>query len=905
MHQFRSQGQLTDYYTAALAGGDYSTADEQRSLWQGELAKRLGLPEEVTRESFLAMAENRHPVTGEPLTPRTDADRTVAYDINFHVPKSVSVLHMVAKDDRIIEAIRESVRETMKDIEKHAKTRVRIDGKQEERSTGELAWAEFVHPTTRPEDGIPDPHLHVHCLAFNATHDPEEERIKATQFREIKRNMPYFEAGFHSRLVWRLEDLGYRVRAEGKKWEIEGFTKELTDKYSRRTLAIEKKAKEQGITDPALKAELGAKTRSRKTNRWTADELHKEWMSWLSPEERKTVERAAKADYRPDRGSERAAARDGLARTVDHHFERNSIADEPRLREAALQGGLGKFRPEALDKAADAHPELLRRSENGQTVVTTRQVLAEEQRMLSFARDGRGSCAALEGDRPWQAPYANLNAEQRRAVEMLLRSRDRVMLVRGGAGTGKSTLLREFSKAVESRSGPVTVLASTAEASRGVLREAGFRDAETVATFLDKPEMQAKARGGVIWVDEAGLIGTPTTAKLFAMAEKLNARVVMCGDIKQHAPVERGDALRLLTTRIDLTAAELTTVVRQRGQYKEAVEDFSKGHFDRGIEKLDRMDAIRKVERNNWLPMVEDYLDKTRQNRSALIVAPTHAVGAEITTLIRASLKHEGKLGMEERLIPQLHDLRWSAAERGDASRYESGQVVQFFRTVGKGERGFRAGERLRVSGRNANGDVVVIGKDNRERTLPLNRAASFGVSEERVLRVAPGESLRAIGGGRTIDGKNRINNGAMFTLKGFTPEGHLRLSNGWVVSNDIGRFAHGYVSTSHASQGRTVDWVFIAQSRAAAPAASAEQMYVSVSRGRQGVRIYTDDRRALVDAVQRQSQRQAAVEPRRDFSGAERSQLHAQMLVRLRQYELVRSRAPSRARELGSFYDR
>ena len=81
----------------------------------------------------------------------------------------------------------------------------------------------------------------------------------------------------------------------------------------------------------------------------------------------------------------------------------------------------------------------------------------------------------------------------------------------------------------------MVVLAPSAGASRGVLREeAGFKDADTVAMFLKSEAMQEHAAGQVIWVDEASLLGNKDMAALFDIAERVNARVILMGDRRQH-----------------------------------------------------------------------------------------------------------------------------------------------------------------------------------------------------------------------------------------------------------------------------------------------------------------------------------------------------------------------------------
>jgi ATP-dependent exoDNAse (exonuclease V) alpha subunit len=128
-------------------------------------------------------------------------------------------------------------------------------------------------------------------------------------------------------------------------------------------------------------------------------------------------------------------------------------------------------------------------------------------------------------------------------------------------------------------------------------------------------------------------------------------------------------------------------------------------------------------------------------------------------------------------------------------------------------------------------------------------------------LRLAPGDTVRVTANGKDVTGRHRLNNGAVYTVDGFTRAGDVRLGNGWVVGKDFGHLAHGYVVTSHAAQGRTVDRVLVAAGPESFPASGKEQFYVSVSRGRRQATVYTPDKGALREAVQRQDVRMLASE--------------------------------------------
>ena len=91
------------YFDEHLAQNDYYAAGEIRpGQWIGTGADRLGLKNEVTREQFHALCENRNPNSDERLTQRQQkADkRRVFYDFTCSPPKSVSVLAVTLGDQQ-------------------------------------------------------------------------------------------------------------------------------------------------------------------------------------------------------------------------------------------------------------------------------------------------------------------------------------------------------------------------------------------------------------------------------------------------------------------------------------------------------------------------------------------------------------------------------------------------------------------------------------------------------------------------------------------------------------------------------------------------------------------------------------------------------------------------------------
>ncbi len=896
----RSAAGATAYFDAELSRGDYYA--EKGNLigrWHGRAAELLDLSGRVTREEFAALASNRHPVTGEQLTPRQKADRRAGYDFTFSAPKSVSAFYEYlratgrdAQAEAVLDVFASSVRTTMAELEGDMRVRVRAGGAQGDRVTGNFVWAEFTHFQARPVDGFSDPHLHTHAYVMNLTHDGKG--WKAGELGSIKRDATYYQEAFHARLGSALQRMGYGVEAGTHGFQLSDVTRATVEKFSRRTAEVEREAAEKGIVYAEDKARQGAATRRNKDEGLLPDATRALFMARLSDDEKRTFERMANGEAPPPAGMTPEAA---LDYALAHSFERASALGEKRLLAEALKIGVGSVLPEAIQQAAASRPEILRGVVKGQAMVTTREVLAEEQAMLDFARRGRAQLVPVAGLRPgeepmWQFRRAWLADEQRKAVLHVLHSTDRVTGIRGGAGTGKTAMMQEAVEAVAELTGKApVVLAPSAEASRGVLRGEGFAEADTVASFLLSSEQQARAKDGVIFVDEAGLMGSRTMRALFAVAERQNARIVLQGDVRQHAAVERGDALRILEKKGGVKFAELATIRRQKPEdYRDAIAKIAEGAVAEGFARLDAMGAIVEVsDGTRHAALASAYLDARISGDTALVVSPTHAEGERVTALIREGLKVRGALG-EERAATQFVPTDWPEAEGGRAANYSAGQVVSFHQNA----KGFARGERATVFAVDSD-TVLVQTAANELKALPLAAAKQFNVFEQRELGVAVGDTIRLTQNGKDARG-GRLNNGAVYRVEGFSADGGLKVlpeSGGAarVLPKEFGHLAHGYVTTSHAAQGKNVDHVFIAQGAESLAASSREQFYVSASRGKRSVRIYTDDKMELARAVERSGERVAASELVNGDEGAGPSaktvRLHER--IRAKALELVR----------------
>ncbi|MBS0261168.1 MAG: relaxase domain-containing protein [Planctomycetes bacterium] len=861
---------ITQQNSASSAKRYYATADyysegqEIVGSWGGKGATRLGLEGTVDKFSFERLCDNLDPRTGEPLTVRTRTERRVGYDFTFSVPKSVSLLYAMSGDQDILEAFRASVDDTMREIETEMKTRVRMNREDCNRTTGNMVWAEFIHTTSRPVEGIPDPQLHAHVFVFNTTWDGSETRWKAGQFADIKRDSPYFQAAFRVRLANRLQDLGFGVERKRDDFEIAGIPKDVLGRFSRRTALIEKVAEEKGITDPKRKDLLGAETREKKESALSWESLRKLWNTRLTDRERTDLA----AVHRRDHVAARLLHGEALAvdHAVEHSFVRDAVLPERKLLTEALKRGLGAVTVDDVTREMQDRP-LIRSEIDGRKMATTKEMLAQESKLIDYARLGRGRCRPLgDPERPCSRDW--FNEGQKAAVAHVLGSRDRVMIIRGVAGTGKTTLEQEIGEALAEVGKPVVALAQSVKASREVLREeAGFANADTVALFLKDKEMQASAKGGVILVDEASMLGTRDMLRVFGVAEGVGARVILVGDRRQHRSVTAGEPLKLLEEKAGLRVAQVTEIHRQKGDYKKVAQALSDGRTGEAFEELDRLGWIKQVpDEDRYEQLAAAYLSaaaekkKDGNQKSALVVSPTHAEAARITLAIRAGLKTEGKLG-DERMVDVWIPKHLTDAQKADATEYDTGDLLQFHQNATGHQKGSR--------------QIVEDGMK-----LPTELANRFEVYRPMQLPLAVGDRVRLTAGGKTKDGEHRLSNGSLLTVQGFTKRGDLIVDHGWIIDRDFGHLSHGYVVTSHASQGVTVDKVFVGVSSESFPATYQRTAYVALTRGREQAQIYTDDKTDLLKAIRRMDEPLSATELSEDQQ--QKPALTARLMKRL-----------------------
>jgi hypothetical protein len=139
-------------------------------------------------------------------------------------------------DERLVAAHEEAAKIAFGELETFAATRVRKQGNQRDRTTGNLVAAAFTHTSSRALD----PQLHTHFTVFNATFDDREQCWKALQAGGMYDAIRYGTAVYRNDLAKRVQQIGYQITPAKHGFEIKGVSGEVLKRFSKRSQEAKK-----------------------------------------------------------------------------------------------------------------------------------------------------------------------------------------------------------------------------------------------------------------------------------------------------------------------------------------------------------------------------------------------------------------------------------------------------------------------------------------------------------------------------------------------------------------------------------------------------------------------------------------------------------------------------------------
>lgn len=182
--------------------------------------------------------------------------------------------------------------------------------------------------------------------------------------------------------------------------------------------------------------------------------------------------------------------------------------------------------------------------------------------------------AALIADYQTEAGIT-LHPKQIEALE--LANANTISIITGGAGTGKTTVLRGMFRLCEAAGYTVYSMALSGRAAKRIGEATGHK-AQTIAGFLKHFDPNEATEHGVVVIDEASMVDLPSAYRAIRHLPS-GYRVVLVGDPHQLPPVGPGLLLHELAHQPNLPVVELSQVKRYGGAIAEAAALIRKGEW--------------------------------------------------------------------------------------------------------------------------------------------------------------------------------------------------------------------------------------------------------------------------------------------------------------------------------------
>ena len=881
-----------DYYLKVDGG------PELRLQWKGSLAQELGLSGKVDRETWEKALHGHFP-KGIEIAGGTFADengekqKRSGTDFVIEAPKTLSMLFAGTTDPELrakILGIQEDVMDMAVGLlEEQAAGRRRVGGgKRVYEQTGKILAGAVTHLTNR--DGGAFIHGHIVELNLTKTSDGQYRSLNnERQFAYQRMVKEACEAKYAELIQSRL---GIGIE-KGKYGEVQlaGFSREQIEAGSTRGNAVERFLKEKFGIDraqatPEQKETAWEMTRKAKKVK-EIERLETDWKTSL--EASGTLDRIREIEgawhsaksLSPEKRFE--VARESLAFAIEHHTEREAAVKEGELIRTALQDGRGKIGIEDLKKAmteAEKSGELIRQADgragSKANLITSREAREREKRLLRMEKDGRGAVEPLLN--PFQAEASlkaiqeregiRLNAEQEAAARLILTTDNRFIGINGYAGVGKTAMLKPGVEIMQDAGYRVIGLAPQHSGVKA-LKEAGITEAMTLQSWLsDRKVGEALTKKTVVLIDEAGLANAKDLEAAMRRIEKAGARKIFTGDDRQYESVEAGPAFRSLQKN-GMETARVTEMQRQRnapGNVREA----AKASVD------DPAKALSLLEKNiteirdpgeRFKALAKSYLE-SKSPADTLVLTGTHEARRAVNAHVREAT---GKSGTGTDFTVFRAEDR-TAAERKKVSCYENGQEIRF----GKDYRslGIEAGEVGKVAGVDReNGKIRLEMPDGRIRDFEPHRLSGKGweIGQTESLELSNGDRIRITGNGLKEQG---ITNGMRGeVLEASEDRIRLAFDNGREASIPVEKkpleIDHGYAQTGHSAQGLGAKTVIL-DLPSGSQTLNRRSFYTNLTRTKEDVIAFTDDRERLTRAVTWEKDKTMALDMEEQSRGME-----------------------------------
>ena len=241
--------------------------------------------------------------------------------------------------------------------------------------------------------------------------------------------------------------------------------------------------------------------------------------------------------------------------------------------------------------------------------------------------------------------YSFLSGEQKDAIRHITGSQ-RLSVVIGFAGTGKSTLLKAAAECWTKNGHRVIGAALSGIAAEGLQDGAGIKSGtvHSLLIRLDKGIETLRA-SDVVVVDEAGMLNTELMHNLMKRVSKVGAKIVLVGDAEQLQPIQAGGPLRSISQQAGY--CEISTIRRQKSKVdRQATSDLANGKASQALASYAERGKVKESETNVEAieALVKDTVADIEAGKHMAVLAHANKSVDAINQSVRQTLIDRGKL---------------------------------------------------------------------------------------------------------------------------------------------------------------------------------------------------------------------------------------------------------------------
>lgn len=526
----------------------------------------------------------------------------------------------------------------------------------------------------------------------------------------------------------------------------------------------------------------------------------------------------------------------------------------------------------------------------GNRVLVPRVAYEMEKSIIRHIAEGKDAVQPLMSLTP-ASVLSGLTAGQREATRTVLENTDRFMAIQGYAGVGKTTQFRAVMGALNTLSESVRPqVIGLGPTHRAVheMREAGV-EARTLASFLSETRQAIQAgetpdfRNVLFLTDESSMVGNRDMAELYQLVAAGGGRMVSSGDTAQLQAVSTGQPFRLVQQRSAIDTVVMQEIVRQTPALRPAIESIIAGQVETSLRQVGDVSPLQVPRQEGaWVPeksvmeirapkkgqeqdtpaageqtltpeqlslvrtdiieaIRDDWMGRTPEaQQQTLVVAELNADRHAINAAIHAARHEKGDTGAEERTFTVLEPLRVpdNALRAAETFAEYTGAVAMM------NERYWTVAEvntqDAVVTLRNADGESVLLSPQQ-------NTAQDISLFTPRELTVSQGDRVRFT---RSDTDRGYVAN-SLWEVAGFTDDGAIRFRQGELekivdpqAMTEDRHIDLAYALTVYGVQGASERFAIALTGTEGGRKrmASLESTYVTLSRAKEHVQVYTDN---------------------------------------------------------------